>query len=275
MEAFHLEGPYISPDDGPRGAHPAHGSVRPISPSSSASRKPPMAIFAWSRFRPNGRKLRSFIEKIVEKGVVASIGHTRASSLSDRRRRQRRRNAIHSSRQRRRRRSPQASQLSLGAAGRRSPGRQLHRGWIPSAAVVPERRAARQGTGAVAPGHRRRDARRLPARPLSAGRSGRRAARRRQCAPGRRLAAGGLRAARWIKPSRTSCELPASACAKPLRSPLAILRASAESPSRQRGLNPGERADLVRFRFDEATGQITILETFLSGRTSVFDVALV
>ncbi len=23
MEAFHLEGPYISPDDGPRGAHPA------------------------------------------------------------------------------------------------------------------------------------------------------------------------------------------------------------------------------------------------------------
>src|SRR6201999_212285 len=23
MEAFHLEGPYISPEDGPRGAHPA------------------------------------------------------------------------------------------------------------------------------------------------------------------------------------------------------------------------------------------------------------
>ncbi|MGD0437882.1 MAG: N-acetylglucosamine-6-phosphate deacetylase, partial [Bryobacteraceae bacterium] len=28
MEAFHLEGPYISPDDGPRGAHPARW-VRP------------------------------------------------------------------------------------------------------------------------------------------------------------------------------------------------------------------------------------------------------
>ena len=24
MEAFHLEGPYISPEDGPRGAHPSH-----------------------------------------------------------------------------------------------------------------------------------------------------------------------------------------------------------------------------------------------------------
>ena len=37
-------------------------------------------------------------------------------------------------------------------------------------------------------------------------------------------------------------------------------------PSLQRGLNPGERADLVRFRLDEATGQITILETFLNGQ---------
>ncbi len=37
-------------------------------------------------------------------------------------------------------------------------------------------------------------------------------------------------------------------------------------PSRQRGLNPGDRADLVRFRVDESTGQITILETFLAGQ---------
>jgi N-acetylglucosamine-6-phosphate deacetylase len=36
--------------------------------------------------------------------------------------------------------------------------------------------------------------------------------------------------------------------------------------SRQRGLNPGDRADLVRFRVDQATGQLVILETFLAGR---------
>ena len=36
--------------------------------------------------------------------------------------------------------------------------------------------------------------------------------------------------------------------------------------SRQRGLNPGERADLVRFRMDGATGEIQVLETFLAGR---------
>jgi len=41
-------------------------------------------------------------------------------------------------------------------------------------------------------------------------------------------------------------------------------------PSRQRGLNPGERADLVRFRLDQ--GQFTILETFLNGM-QVFDAA--
>jgi len=35
--------------------------------------------------------------------------------------------------------------------------------------------------------------------------------------------------------------------------------------SRQRGLNTGERADLVRFRYDESAGKIEILETYLSG----------
>jgi N-acetylglucosamine-6-phosphate deacetylase len=35
-------------------------------------------------------------------------------------------------------------------------------------------------------------------------------------------------------------------------------------PSRQRSLNPGDRADLVRFRQDES-GQIRVLETYLAG----------
>ena len=35
--------------------------------------------------------------------------------------------------------------------------------------------------------------------------------------------------------------------------------------SRQRGLNPGERADLVRFRYHEGTGEIHVVETFLAG----------
>ncbi len=35
---------------------------------------------------------------------------------------------------------------------------------------------------------------------------------------------------------------------------------------RQRGLAVGERADLVRFRVHEATGDLEILETYLSGQ---------
>jgi alpha-D-ribose 1-methylphosphonate 5-triphosphate diphosphatase PhnM len=37
-------------------------------------------------------------------------------------------------------------------------------------------------------------------------------------------------------------------------------------PYRQRGLTPGDRADLVLFRYDEAAKEIAILETWLSGR---------
>jgi N-acetylglucosamine-6-phosphate deacetylase len=36
-------------------------------------------------------------------------------------------------------------------------------------------------------------------------------------------------------------------------------------PYRQRGLNTGERADLVRFSYDDATGAIHVVETFING----------
>jgi N-acetylglucosamine-6-phosphate deacetylase len=37
-------------------------------------------------------------------------------------------------------------------------------------------------------------------------------------------------------------------------------------PSRLRGLAPGERADLVRFHYDEITKEIEVLETYLNGK---------
>jgi N-acetylglucosamine-6-phosphate deacetylase len=36
--------------------------------------------------------------------------------------------------------------------------------------------------------------------------------------------------------------------------------------SRQRGLNTGQRADLVRFRYDDARKEIQIIETYFGGR---------
>ena len=36
--------------------------------------------------------------------------------------------------------------------------------------------------------------------------------------------------------------------------------------SRQRGLNTGERADLVRFRYHDARQEIQVIETYFGGR---------
>ena len=78
VPALHLEGPYISPDDGPRGAHPRR-HVRPPD---------------WDEFRrfqeSSGGRIRlvtlapehdgalPFIEKLAASGVVVALGHTAA-----------------------------------------------------------------------------------------------------------------------------------------------------------------------------------------------------
>jgi N-acetylglucosamine-6-phosphate deacetylase len=79
IPAFHLEGPYIAAEDGPRGAHPKD-HVRPPD---------------WDEFRrwqdAAGGRIRivtlapelpgaiTFIEKLAATGVVVSIGHTAAT----------------------------------------------------------------------------------------------------------------------------------------------------------------------------------------------------
>jgi N-acetylglucosamine-6-phosphate deacetylase len=79
IPGIHLEGPYISPEDGPRGAHPRQHVRAP----------------AWDEFRrfqeAAGGRIRlvtlapehdgavKFIEQLVQSGVVVSIGHTAAT----------------------------------------------------------------------------------------------------------------------------------------------------------------------------------------------------
>jgi N-acetylglucosamine-6-phosphate deacetylase len=80
IEAFHVEGPHICPDDGPRGAHPKH-CVRP--PSLDEYRR--MQDAAQGNIRlitlsPEYPEAPRYIETIVRDGVVASIGHTKASA---------------------------------------------------------------------------------------------------------------------------------------------------------------------------------------------------
>ena len=79
MEAFHVEGPHISPADGPRGAHPAKW-VRP--PDVNEYRRWKEASEGNVRLvtlSPEWPNALDYIEQITREGVVAAIGHTQAT----------------------------------------------------------------------------------------------------------------------------------------------------------------------------------------------------
>jgi N-acetylglucosamine-6-phosphate deacetylase len=78
LPAFHLEGPYISPEDGPRGAHPRQ-HVRP--PDWDEFRR--LQDAAGGRIRlvtlaPEHDGALPFIERLTAAGVVVALGHTAA-----------------------------------------------------------------------------------------------------------------------------------------------------------------------------------------------------
>ena len=79
LPVFHLEGPYISAEDGPRGAHP-RCQVRPPDWAEFAR----LQEAAGGRIRlvtlaPESAGALPFIERLTGAGVVVAIGHTAAS----------------------------------------------------------------------------------------------------------------------------------------------------------------------------------------------------
>jgi N-acetylglucosamine-6-phosphate deacetylase len=80
IEAFHVEGPHISPEDGPRGAHPRE-SVRP--PDIDEFKRWQEAADGLVRLvtvSPEWPQAPSYIEAVTRTGVVVSVGHTKATS---------------------------------------------------------------------------------------------------------------------------------------------------------------------------------------------------
>ena len=80
MEGFHVEGPHISPEDGPRGAHPKQW-VRP--PDAGEFRRWQEAARGQIRMvtlAPEWPQAPRYIEMLVKEGVVAAIGHTGADA---------------------------------------------------------------------------------------------------------------------------------------------------------------------------------------------------
>lgn len=75
MEAIHVEGPYISPNDGPRGAHPK-ARVRPPSIDEfEAWQKAAEGNVRLITLSPEWPETPAYIKHIVSRGAVASIGH--------------------------------------------------------------------------------------------------------------------------------------------------------------------------------------------------------
>ncbi len=80
IDGFHVEGPHLSPEEGPRGAHPL-ASIRP--PDMDEYRSWQEATDGRVRLvtvSPHWENAPHYIEALVRDGVTVSIGHTHASA---------------------------------------------------------------------------------------------------------------------------------------------------------------------------------------------------
>ena len=80
FDGFHVEGPFISPEDGPRGAHPKRWVRKPDFDEFCRWQEAAEGRIRIVTLSPEWPEAPGFIEKVVEQGVVASIGHTKATA---------------------------------------------------------------------------------------------------------------------------------------------------------------------------------------------------
>jgi N-acetylglucosamine-6-phosphate deacetylase len=254
LEAFHVEGPHISLDDGPRGAHPARWVRPPDIEEYHRWQDAARGNVKLVTIGPEWAGAPQYIEKLTSEGVIVSIGHTAATpeQIQD---------AV---------RAGATFSTHLGNAGH--PVLPRHRNYIweqlaedrltagfivddfhlPDAFLRVALRAKGVDrsvlvTDAVGPSLGEIELDHLPGDKVV-------------LKGGTRLAGSGLRMDRAIanvvRRGGTSLR---DAVIMATINPARVGRVRA----RLRGLQPGERADLVRFRWDD--GQLTVLETYLNG----------
>ena len=80
MEGFHVEGPFISPKDGPRGAHPQRWVIPPDIDLFYRMQEAAGGLIKLFTLSPEWPEAPAFIEKVAATGVTVSIGHTCATS---------------------------------------------------------------------------------------------------------------------------------------------------------------------------------------------------
>jgi N-acetylglucosamine-6-phosphate deacetylase len=80
IAGFHVEGPYISPEDGPRGAHPSEHIRPPDIEEFKRWQEAAEGNVRLITISPEWEQTPFYISEIVRSGVVASIGHTKATA---------------------------------------------------------------------------------------------------------------------------------------------------------------------------------------------------
>ncbi len=80
MEGFHVEGPHISPDDGPRGAHPVQWVRPPDLDEFQRWQDAAEGNVRLVTLAPEWPGAPRYIEALRGQGVVTSIGHTGATA---------------------------------------------------------------------------------------------------------------------------------------------------------------------------------------------------
>lgn len=79
MPGIHVEGPFISPEDGARGAHPLQHVTAPDWTMFQRWQEAAEGRIKLITLSPEWPESLSFIERCVKSGVIVSIGHTSAS----------------------------------------------------------------------------------------------------------------------------------------------------------------------------------------------------
>jgi N-acetylglucosamine-6-phosphate deacetylase len=80
VPGIHLEGPYISPDDGPRGAHPRQHVRTPDWDEFRRLQDAAEGRIKLTTVSPEYASAPDFIRRVAETGVLVAIGHTKATS---------------------------------------------------------------------------------------------------------------------------------------------------------------------------------------------------
>jgi N-acetylglucosamine-6-phosphate deacetylase len=80
IEGFHVEGPHISPEDGARGAHPRRWVRRPDLHELHRMQEAARGLIRLVTLSPEWPEAPRFIEGAVHEGIVVGIGHTNANA---------------------------------------------------------------------------------------------------------------------------------------------------------------------------------------------------